>query len=540
MATAPAASRPYDRAGRDADPPPDAVGRPPAGGFTTGEPWLPPIDPAARNVADQRARPRLAARALPRPHRAAARAPGELRAARRRARRARPSARGAARRRAQRQRERPREPAASRRGRARRATGRARRRRIAPGERRRRAGIRVEGPVIRGAIAGRPLGRRTQGRGDVRRLAADGGGHRVMAVLVLCAARRRVWRATSELRRRTTLTWFIFNEPSGALAGDRRQLLEAVERASTRSSSSTCPSHADQQREQLVRRLGAKDYSHRPPRHGRRSGPASSPTPAGSRRSRRRRAADAVTEKRLRRASLQTARFKDQLYAAPIWSNTQLLWYRKDRVPTPPKTWDEMIDEAEKLGPDKGQIEVQANSYEGLVVWVNSLDRVGRRRRSSTGPEEIDARQGPDREGARRSWASSRTRRTRPTEHRHLDRGHRRASRFEAGNSAFMINYPFVYPSAKANAPDVFKQMAAAQVPAGRPEPAEQARRSAASTSASRAYSKHQDGGLRGDPVPGQAGEPARDRRAPAACRPCARTSTTSPRSRRPTRASRT
>ena len=30
-----------------------------------------------------------------------------------------------------------------------------------------------------------------------------------------------------------------------------------------------------------------------------------------------------------------------------------------------------------------------------------------------------------------------------------------------AGGSAFMLNYPFVYPSAKDNAPDIFKQMAA-------------------------------------------------------------------------------
>ena len=37
---------------------------------------------------------------------------------------------------------------------------------------------------------------------------------------------------------------------------------------------------------------------------------------------------------------------------------------------------------------------------------------------------------------------------------------------FEAENSNFMINYPFVYPSAKENAPDVFKNMGAAKYPA--------------------------------------------------------------------------
>src|ERR1700730_67993 len=41
---------------------------------------------------------------------------------------------------------------------------------------------------------------------------------------------------------------------------------------------------------------------------------------------------------------IQTATFNGKLYAAPFNSNTQLLWYRSDLVPTPPKTWDEMID----------------------------------------------------------------------------------------------------------------------------------------------------------------------------------------------------
>jgi multiple sugar transport system substrate-binding protein len=36
---------------------------------------------------------------------------------------------------------------------------------------------------------------------------------------------------------------------------------------------------------------------------------------------------------------------------------------------------------------------------------------------------------------------------------------------FESGGSNFMVNYPFVYPSAKTNAPDVFKHMGAAKYP---------------------------------------------------------------------------
>ena len=47
-------------------------------------------------------------------------------------------------------------------------------------------------------------------------------------------------------------------------------------------------------------------------------------------------------------ARCDTATYKDKLYAAPYNTNTQLLWYRKDLVPTPPTTWDEMIDMAER------------------------------------------------------------------------------------------------------------------------------------------------------------------------------------------------
>jgi glycosidase len=48
---------PYDRAGRDAMRHPMQWDASRTGGFTTGEPWLPPIDPGGRNVEDERRRP---------------------------------------------------------------------------------------------------------------------------------------------------------------------------------------------------------------------------------------------------------------------------------------------------------------------------------------------------------------------------------------------------------------------------------------------------------------------------------------------------
>ena len=54
MRDGPGHDPPFDRAGRDPHRHPMQWDATPNGGFTTGTPWLPPIDPAVRNVADQR------------------------------------------------------------------------------------------------------------------------------------------------------------------------------------------------------------------------------------------------------------------------------------------------------------------------------------------------------------------------------------------------------------------------------------------------------------------------------------------------------
>ena len=46
---------------------------------------------------------------------------------------------------------------------------------------------------------------------------------------------------------------------------------------------------------------------------------------------------------------LETAKWQDKLYAAPITTNTQLLWYRADLMSEPPATWDDMVAEATRL-----------------------------------------------------------------------------------------------------------------------------------------------------------------------------------------------
>ena len=57
LANGPGADPPFDRAGRDPMRHPMQWEPEPNGGFTRGEPWLLPVDPLERNVADQRADP---------------------------------------------------------------------------------------------------------------------------------------------------------------------------------------------------------------------------------------------------------------------------------------------------------------------------------------------------------------------------------------------------------------------------------------------------------------------------------------------------
>ncbi len=72
---------------------------------------------------------------------------------------------------------------------------------------------------------------------------------------------------------------------------------------------------------------------------------------------------------------LATATWRRKLYAAPITTNTQLLWYRADLMDKPPATWAAMVAEATRLhgAGEPSWIGVQGKQDEGLVVWFNTL-----------------------------------------------------------------------------------------------------------------------------------------------------------------------
>jgi multiple sugar transport system substrate-binding protein len=257
---------------------------------------------------------------------------------------------------------------------------------------------------------------------------------------------------------RQTLSWFIARQPGGAVEALAARCSQASG-GRYRIRVELLPSQADQQREQLVRRLGAEDdsldllgldvvWTGEFANAG-----WIRPVPEQTRQ---------VVSRNVFGSVLETARFDNRAYAVPIWSNTQLLWYRKDRVTKPPTTWDEMIDAAERIGPEEGRIQVQANRYEGLVVLVNQLiESAGTS--ILAGPEQIKLDKAPTERALGILGRLSRS----PVAAANITTSTEDTARqgFEDGSSSFMVNYPFVYNSAKSNAPEVFKNLAAAKFP---------------------------------------------------------------------------
>jgi multiple sugar transport system substrate-binding protein len=132
------------------------------------------------------------------------------------------------------------------------------------------------------------------------------------------------------------------------------------------------PSDADGQREQFVRRLAAKDTGL--DLLGMDVTWTAEFAEAGWIREISGEAATAATEDTLE-PTINTAKWKDKLYAIPKHTNVQLLWYRKSLVPDPPTTWDGVIQDAEKLKSEGKPYVVgfTGAQYEGYVVGFNTI-----------------------------------------------------------------------------------------------------------------------------------------------------------------------
>jgi multiple sugar transport system substrate-binding protein len=258
------------------------------------------------------------------------------------------------------------------------------------------------------------------------------------------------------------LNWYVYDEPSGAFAEAARRCAEGSGGA-YRVVFKPLPADADQQREQLVRRLAAADsdidligmdviWTAEFAQAG-----WILPWPDDL--------AQRVSDGRIG-ASVDSVAYAGRLWGAPFTTNAQLLWYRTDRVPVPPRTWDEMIDMAEAIG-EGGRIQAQGERYEGLTVFFVSL-------LASAGGSVLDQ------DGAAPALAKAPTREALRILHRLAvspasdpalagAREDQTRMAFESGGSSFMLNYTYVWPSARANAPEVAEHMGWARWPAVQP-----------------------------------------------------------------------
>lgn len=169
---------------------------------------------------------------------------------------------------------------------------------------------------------------------------------------------------------------------------------------------------------------------------------------------------------------VETARWKrpdddeKRLYALPIWTNTQLLWYRPDVLKNfegakakAPTTWDQMIatatdiHHADPKGPT--QILVQGSQYEGLMVWFNSvLQSAGGTILDPEDPSKQTLNDTPEHRAATlKALQILKAVATYPGADPSISNSNEGTARdgMEKGQGAFEINWPFVFQSAREN-----------------------------------------------------------------------------------------
>jgi multiple sugar transport system substrate-binding protein len=161
---------------------------------------------------------------------------------------------------------------------------------------------------------------------------------------------------------------------------------------------------------------------------------------------------------------LASAQYQGKLYAAPNNTNVQLLWYRKDLVPNPPKTWDEMIQMALQLKQQGKpyQVLTMGAQYEGLVVLFNSLvASAGGHVVSDDGKTAVmDAGALKALEVMKNFATAGVTSASFPNA---IEDDARHA--FQNGEGAFELNWPYVWASMQSETPDLAKNVAWARYP---------------------------------------------------------------------------
>ena len=148
-------------------------------------------------------------------------------------------------------------------------------------------------------------------------------------------------------------------------------------------------------------------------------------------------------------ATVKTATYNGVMYAAPVSTYGGILYYRKDLVPTPPKTWTEMmgmcsIAKAKKIGCYAGQY----FKYEGLTVNVaEAINSAGGTIVGADGKPTVTS---PEAKKGMQNLVTAYADGSIPKEGITFKEEEGRLA-FENGNLLFLRDWPYVYNMAKTD-----------------------------------------------------------------------------------------
>jgi len=247
-----------------------------------------------------------------------------------------------------------------------------------------------------------------------------------------------------------TLNWYI-NPDNGGQATLAAKCA-AASKGRYRILVSELPRDATQQREQLVRRLAAKDSSIDlmdvdPPF-------LPEFAEAGFLRSFTDAEAEQFTDGVLE-GPIQSAMWRGRLVAAPFQANTQLLWYRKSVAreagldpEAGPVTWGQLIKAGDRTGKRVG---VQGNRYEGYMVWISALIASAGGKVLDDPEAGKDAKPALDSPAGRKAAAVIRELAHSRAADPALSTSDEEATRaaFQSTQGGFMVNWPYVYGAAQ-------------------------------------------------------------------------------------------
>jgi len=260
----------------------------------------------------------------------------------------------------------------------------------------------------------------------------------------------------------TVLTWYINPD-----AGGQDAVAEKCSTDEYTIDTQVLPQDASQQRIQLARRLAAGDtgidlMSLDPPYTAEFANAgylASIPQDLATK-----------LEEQSFDGATEAATWDGELVAAPFWSNTQVLWYRKSFVDkigldmSQPVTWDEIIEAAADNG---GTVAVQANKYEGYSVWINALISGAGGNIVEDAEKGVDAEitiDSPAGEEAAKVIEQLAGSKAAPSDLSVSNEG-TAGTTFGSDEGAFMVNWTYIFHNYDETAPDVAKDIGYTRYP---------------------------------------------------------------------------